>query len=245
MADIHGNAIALDAVLQDIGQHGGVDAYWVLGDMVAIGPDPVGVLEQLAALPDLRVVRGNSERYVCTGDRPPPGLDQVEADPSLLPVLIEVAGTFAWTQGAVTQGGWLEWLCALPFECRTILPDGTTVLGVHATPGRDDGPGFRPGLSEAELTVRLGTCTDDLLLVGHTHRPMDAVVNGVHVVNVGSLSNPVSSDPRAHYAVLEADRTGYRIERRRVEYDRSSVVALLRRQRHPGAGFIIKHLRDA
>lgn len=41
MADIHGNAIALDAVLQDVERRGGVDAYWVLGDMVALGPASV------------------------------------------------------------------------------------------------------------------------------------------------------------------------------------------------------------
>ncbi len=243
LADIHGNAIALDAVLQDVAQRGGVDAYWVLGDMVALGPAPVEVLERLAALPDVRVVRGNTERYVCTGDRPPPVLTEARADPSLFPVLLEVAGTFAWTQGAVTNGGWLDWLSGLPVEFRAVLPDGTTALGVHAAPGRDDGPGFRPGLSEAEMIGRLGDCTEGLVLIGHTHRPMDALVNGTRVVNVGPVSNPVPPDLRAHYVVLEADRTGYRIGNRRVDYDRSCVVAMLRRQRHPGAAFIIRHLQ--
>ena len=72
MADIHGNAIALDAVLQDIERCGGVDGYWVLGDIVALGPAPVEVIERLAALPNVTCVRGNTERYVCTGDRPLP-----------------------------------------------------------------------------------------------------------------------------------------------------------------------------
>lgn len=243
MADIHGNAIALDAVLQDVEQRGGVDAYWVLGDTVALGPAPAEVLERLAALPDVRVVRGNTERYVCTGDRPPPTLGEARADPSLLPVLVEVAGTFAWTQGAVTSAGWLEWLSELPIEFRASLPDGTTALGVHAAPGRDDGLGFRPGLSEADLARRLGDCDDGLVLVGHTHRPMDVIVNDTRVVNVGSVSNPVPPDLRAHYVVLEAGKTGYGIENRRVDYDRASVIATLQRQRHPGAGFIIQHMQ--
>ena len=55
-----GNAIALEAVLADIGMEGGADAFWVLGDLVAIGPDPVGVLERLSSLAGLRVIRGNT-----------------------------------------------------------------------------------------------------------------------------------------------------------------------------------------
>jgi predicted phosphodiesterase len=49
-SDIHGNTIALDAVLADITARGGADAYWVLGDLVAIGAQPVQTLERLAAV---------------------------------------------------------------------------------------------------------------------------------------------------------------------------------------------------
>jgi predicted phosphodiesterase len=243
MADIHGNPIALDAVLGDIERHGGVDAYWVLGDIVALGPGPVEVLERLAALPAVRCVRGNTERYVCQGDRPPPSVEEARADPALLPVLLEIEGAFAWTQGAVTNGGWLEWLSGLPAELETTLPDGTRVLGLHVAPGREDGLGFRPGLDEAELADLLGACDADLLFVGHTHQSMDATAGGTRVVNVGSVSNPVPPDLRAEYAILEADPTGYRVERRRVDYDRGAVIAALERVRHPGAEFIIRHLR--
>ena len=49
LADIHGNLVALDAVLDDIGRRGGVDEVWVLGDIVALGPAPVETLERLEA----------------------------------------------------------------------------------------------------------------------------------------------------------------------------------------------------
>jgi len=32
LADIHGNSLALEAVLKDIETRGGVDGYWILGD---------------------------------------------------------------------------------------------------------------------------------------------------------------------------------------------------------------------
>ncbi len=101
MADIHGNAVALDAVIHDIGH--AVDEYWILGDIVALGPSPVEVLERISALPNARCVCGNTERYVCTGDRPPPSLEDAGTHPACLPVLVEVAGSFAWTQGIIRK----------------------------------------------------------------------------------------------------------------------------------------------
>jgi hypothetical protein len=50
LADIHGNPLALEAVLDDILTQGGVDEYWVLGDLAALGPDPLEALQLLAAL---------------------------------------------------------------------------------------------------------------------------------------------------------------------------------------------------
>src|SRR3954454_6446397 len=90
-SDIHGNSIALDAVLVDIAAQGGVDGYWILGDLVAIGHDPVGVLERVTQLPNVRFVRGNTDRYIFAGHRPPPSLTESELDPKLLPILVEVA----------------------------------------------------------------------------------------------------------------------------------------------------------
>lgn len=86
------------------------------------------------------MIRGNTDRYVVSGERPPPWLDRAVEDPErLVPVIAEVAGSFAWTTGAISTGGRMDWLAALPSDVRTTLPDGTRLLGVHASPGRDDG----------------------------------------------------------------------------------------------------------
>jgi putative phosphoesterase len=241
-SDIHGNSIALDAVLEGVQAQGGVDACWALGDLVALGPDPVGVLERLSRLPNVRYVRGNTDRYVVTGDRPYPAPEDVKADLDLLQRFSGVAQTFAWTQGAVTSAGWFAWLATLPFEQRMVLPDGTRLLGVHASPGCDD-RGFHPGLSEAELNSLLSGCEADLVCAGHTHRPMDVHSDGVHAVNLGCISMPLPPDLRASYVILDADASGYRIQHRRVDYDREAVIAAVRKVRHPGGDFIIRHLQ--
>ena len=105
LADIHGNRLALDAVLDDVERRGGADEYWVLGDLVALGPQPVEVLERLQELEKAVFVRGNTDRYVTTGERPGPTAKEVQADLALLPVYAEIAASFGWTQGAVAAGG--------------------------------------------------------------------------------------------------------------------------------------------
>jgi predicted phosphodiesterase len=89
LSDVHGNLTALDAVLAD-GRAVGVDAWWALGDLVAGGPEPAATLDRLTSVPRLTATRGNTERYVLTGDRPPPHAEEVAADPGLLPLFAAV-----------------------------------------------------------------------------------------------------------------------------------------------------------
>src|SRR4051794_3081940 len=96
ISDVHGNRVALDAVIAD-GESIGVVEWWVLGDLAAIGPDPVSTLDRLAELPGVRFVRGNTDRYVVTGDRPSPHAEDVERDPSLRTLFEVVESSFAWT----------------------------------------------------------------------------------------------------------------------------------------------------
>jgi len=241
LSDIHGNPIALDAVLKDVQAQGGVDTYWVLGDLAAIGHDPVGTLERLAGLPNVRFTRGNTDRYVVTGERPNPTFAAVESDPRLLLPFVEIAQSFAWTQGAITVTGWLPWLAALPLEQRAVLPDGTRLLGVHGAPGSDEF-GVNPGLSQAELKSLFAGCAADLVCVGHTHWPLDVRVGSVHVVNLGSVSNPLPPDLRASYVMLEANDTGYRLQHRQVDYDHQAVIAAVQQVQHPGTDHITRHM---
>ncbi len=245
LSDIHGNSLALDAVLSDVQAVGGVDGYWILGDLVALGPDPVGVLERVRALPNTCVTRGNTDRYVTTGDRPDPTIEQAAASARLLPALVEVANTFAWTQGMITASGWLQWLRDLPLELRVTLPDGTRCLGVHAAPGRDDGPGIEPASDSDDVGALIGNCDATLVCVGHTHQPSVHRYGATHVVNLGAVSLSASADKRSSYAILEATETHWRITHRVVSYDRAAVINQLNAIGHPARGYIIRHLRDS
>lgn len=243
LSDIHGNDLALEAVLADIQRSDGAEAYWILGDLVAIGSAPVKVLERLQQLPNAAFIRGNTDRYVCSGDRPQPSPEQVKANPALLPQMMEMEANFAWTLGAITSAGWLDWLAALPVEFRETLPDGSRVLAVHASPGTDDGAGFRLEMSLEEKKAQLQGCPEQLVCVGHTHQLFCLPVDNQQIVNPGSIGLPVNADVRACYALLSADEDGYQVDLRRVDYDQQAVIESLERIRHPARKFISRRLR--
>ena len=240
ISDIHGNLAALDAVLADIDRRG-VDEVWALGDLVALGPHPVEVLERLAAVPAIRVLAGNTDRYTVTGDRPPPSPDDVAVNPSLAPVLAEVASSFSWTAGMITAAGWADWLRRLPRSQRIGLPNGDHLLGVHADPERDDGEGLPPDRDAGDLQRALEGCGAAIVVGGHTHLACDFSVSGVRCVNAGSVSNPRPGDVRASYAVVTATAGGVTVEHARVAYDHRSVLDGLACQGHPAPAWIAAH----
>ncbi len=192
LSDVHGNPIALDAVLADITRQGGVDAFWVLGDLAALGYDPTGAMDRLAALPDACFVRGNTDRLTLTGLSEAFVRERLAREPERLGELLEESATHAWTRGALSADH-LDWLARLPLELRTTLPDGTRVLCVHAAPGTDEGDGIHPALSDDAFAEILADADADLVLVAHTHWPLDRTAGGVRVINPGSVSNPNST----------------------------------------------------
>ena len=217
LTDIHGNSIGLDAVLADIHANGGVDSYILLGDY-SVGYDPVGVAERLAALPTSIRIRGNGEDHIVQ---------------PLVPDNINVTISFSWTRGCITQAGWYDWLTTLPLEQRLTLPDGTHLLAVHAAPGSNNNPGLMPSQTDDEVATLFSPASESLILVGHTHVPQERRVDGKHIVNVGSVGNPVGADTRACYGILDATADGYTLSLHRVAYEVNSVLRAIDAVHYP------------
>lgn len=242
LSDIHGNRFALEAVLEDA-RSLGADAYWALGDLAALGPEPVAVLERLAGLENVTVIRGNTDRYLVTGEAPPPSLEDARANPDLVDRFARIAASFAWTRGYVTAAGWLGWLENLPLSASMTLPDGSRLLGVHASPRADDGEGIHADLSPKELAELVDGCGADIVCAGHTHEPLLCRVGELRVVNLGSVSNPLAPDLRASYVMIDASPSATTIEHRRVAYDHAAFIEAVRTSRHPDVEFILDFQR--
>ena len=87
LSDIHGDSIALQAVLSEIDSLGGVDEYWVLGDLVATGHDPAGTMNLLMDLPKAQFIQGNTDRYTFDTERTLYAFDDIETENDFLSAL--------------------------------------------------------------------------------------------------------------------------------------------------------------
>ena len=64
-----------------------------------------------------------------------------------------------------------------------------------------------------------------MLVFGHTHKPWVHAYGDVLFVNCGSVGKPKDGDPRAAFAILEADDQGpVRASIERVPYDAEAVA---------------------
>ena len=128
-----------------------------------------------------------------------------------------------WTKERVSDVN-KAFLRGLPREIRRRV-DGLEVLFVHGSPRRineylyDD----RPAASLSRILEPLGV---DCLVMGHTHLPYHRVVEGIHVVNVGSVGKQKDGDPRARYALIDF-RGEVSVEFRQVSYPVEETITAL------------------
>ncbi len=82
---------------------------------------------------------------------------------------------------------------------------------------------------DSRLREFLSAIEPDVVVCGHTHMPFDRVVDGVRIINPGSVGMPYGN-PGAFWALL-----GPAVEFRRTDYDREAAAARIRRSTWPGA----------
>lgn len=193
-SDIHGNSVALDAVLADIDAIGITERY-CLGDLVGYGPDSPGVIARVKATGD-PVIRGNYDDGV--GFRKGQcgcyyGTPEAKSDGE---------ASYTFTDGALTD---LEhgYLTTLLDEVR-LDADGVRVLLVHASPRRIN-EYLMLDRPEAHLGRLAEDADADVICFGHIHTPYHRAVRTetgriAHFISDGSVGKPKDGDPRACWA---------------------------------------------
>ena len=243
LSDIHGNLLALEAVLADVEAQGAPDVYWVLGDLAAFCPWPAETLERLRALPGVDFLQGNTDRYLVTGQRPVSPIRSPEDWANAPTQLAGRDANFRWTVERLSYADY-EFLCDLPARLEMDVGGYGRVVAVHATP-TDDETNFRPETPDEEILPHLTGLDAILLLYGHTHRPVDRVVGHVRLINDGSVGLPLDGDTRPAYALLDFEGGECTVTLRRVDYDREAVIAELERVDHPAQAWVGGILRKA
>jgi putative phosphoesterase len=214
ITDIHGNLPALQATLAEIDVIG-VDETYCGGDLVGYGahPNEVCALIQELAIPtiygnyDYSIAREMGDcgcAYVTKHDRE---LGQQSV---------------AWTLEHTDQAS-KDFMRGLPFDLRFPLGNQDVHL-VHGSPRKVNEYLFED--KPASLYERLARAEDAQVLVfGHTHKPWIHTYGGVLFVNCGSVGKPKDGDPRAAFALLEAeDQAPVRASIQRVQYDAVAVA---------------------
>ncbi|MBN1318193.1 MAG: metallophosphoesterase family protein [Anaerolineales bacterium] len=240
LADIHGNLPALDAVLDDLQRREKPDAVWVLGDLVAFFPWLTETIDRLRSIPCAACLWGNTDRYLVTGQRhviPIRSEEDWAQAPQMLTLRDE---SFRWMTAQLRYRDF-TFLRSLPDRLELSIQGFGRVVGVHAAPG-DDEARILPSTPEEEIRRYLAGNDQRLLLFGHTHVPTQRMVDGVLLVNPGSVGFSTENNAKAAYAVLEFHKSECKVDQFQVDYDIELVINKLQKSGYPGAGGLIEKI---
>ena len=193
LSDIHGNRVALDAVLDDMPP---VDGLLCAGDVVGYNPwhaDCVAAMRER----DVPCAMGNHDRAVASGT---------------VFRFNSMAGAGVEHAQETLSDDQIEWIADLPDE--RVECDGRVKI-VHGHPDDPDRYTYPDQFSPRLLGE------EDALILGHTHVQGHEQYGEGIVMNPGSVGQPRDGDPRAAYAVLDLD--ALTVAEHRVEYDVAAV----------------------
>jgi predicted phosphodiesterase len=235
-SDMHGNAVAFDAVLAAL-QADGVERFVCLGDVAATGPQPREVIQRLRDL-GCPVVMGNTDDHLLAPIEPESGDED----------LIRIRELDHWGADQLTSD---ERAFLASFAPTVTLPlaNGGSLLCYHGTP-RSFNELLLPTTPTDEVDEALEGVTATVLAGGHTHQQMLRRHRDMLILNPGSVGLPVDSvpfstearnPPWAEFAVLTSGDDGsIGIALRRVPFDVAAHLTATRASGMPHAEWYAK-----
>ncbi|MCD7060296.1 metallophosphoesterase family protein [Pelagibacterium xiamenense] len=237
IADIHGNALALEAVLADIAAQK-ADAICNLGDHFSGPLEPLKTAKMLEEI-DALTIAGNHDRYLL--EEPVEEMDAVDKH-----AMSELrARDLDWIRG---QPG------TAAFEDALYLCHGTPSSDdIHWLDTKDEDKTFVA--TPADVVAADAQGIDfPLICCGHSHVARQVELpDGRIVFNPGSvgrpaytMSDPVSAarvSPAAGYALVTRNGTGWGIDLRQVSYDHKAAADLARKRGFKGWARDLAHGR--
>jgi len=205
LSDIHGNLPALEAVLREV-ERERPDVI-VFGGDVASGPMPAETIELLRKLKKARFVRGNADGGL---------IDEFDGKAQS-----PMPGPFAGWCAQQLNGEQRDFLDS--FEDNIQIG---RALFCHASP-RNDTDVFTTETPDDRVRFLMTGVDADIVVCGHTHMQFDRMVDGLRIVNPGSVGMPYG-EPGAYWAMLDSD-----VQMRRTDYDREAAAERIRAKQWP------------
>jgi predicted phosphodiesterase len=218
ISDIHGNAIAFEAVLADL-EREPVDQVVCLGDALQGGCQPAEVFTLLRRL-GCSTVLGNADAFV---------VDEAAGAEEPTERQLDVR---EWTRAQLGADG-LSYLETFQPTLTASLGDGRQLFAFHGSPESYDDV-VLPHLDEDEFRRLLGAPRADLMAGGHVHLQWLRRYGVSTFVNPGSVGlsydhvqpeDDFRLDAFAAYARIDVAEDGIEIAFRRVPFDRDAVLA--------------------
>jgi len=256
LSDIHGNLAAFEAVLADLEAQGGADTTWFLGDFAAFGPRPAECVQRLKAMVDavkddekkkhtVRVIHGNTDRYLIYGQRPKAtAAKDAEAYETLRASLKDMNARLSWCLDQLSFDDY-DFLHKLGGEIDLNVEGYGWVIGYHAVPGDDESMALLPDSNNEEAADALLDREGRLGVGGHTHRQMDRSIGTWRVINVGSIGFPFDNPGKAQYGIFTFENNQVQVDLRNIDYDVESVIADSQARGNPATAWLTKTLRGS
>jgi putative phosphoesterase len=236
ISDLHGNQIALDAVLAEV-QRQGCDQLICLGDVATLGPCPRQVIATLQRL-GCPCILGNHDAFLL--DR------QLIHTYTEAPEVVEAV---TWCQDQVTAED-LAFLGAFLPRLRVALPGDRELLVFHGSP-RSHMEDLLEDISDGALDDALDGHRADVLAGGHTHLQLIRPHGDMLLVNPGSLGLPFAEYPsgappkilpRADFGIVVATEDGVSFETHQLPLDPEALIVQLG-QEYPLRHFLTANYR--
>jgi putative phosphoesterase len=214
LSDVHGNAVALDAVLDDVRRQT-PDLIVHGGDLVFNGPRPADVVDRVRELGWPGVV-GNTDEMLWVGS---------EVAPPASRPLFDVLRSYAADRLGPER---IAWLRELPREWRH-----ERLLLVHAT-SENLWQSPEAAAPDDELAAPYRDLGADVVVYCHIHHPFVRRIGSLTIANSGSVGWPLDGDWRPSYLLVEDGHVAVR----RVAYDLEQEIRELTAANFPARSWL-------
>jgi predicted phosphodiesterase len=233
ISDIHGNKVALDAVLDAIAT-ANITQIVCLGDVAASGPQPQQVVERLKEL-GCPIVMGNTDADLLH--------PQFAPTDDTFQQYIQDIDLWCSQQFSTSDKAFMN---TFQPTIEYPLANGKVLLGYHGSP-RSYHERIQPITPEEQLDEIFNASHAAIMAGGHTHMQMLRRYKDGLIINPGSVGlaldrvsplDEARNPPWSEYAIIEAEGDKLTVELHRIPFDIQAFIQTIRASGMPHADWL-------